>query len=59
MNKTWAWVAGVIVGLCIVGLIIGGRSERRAYWGARGLVLRNVEVTPRPIDRLMYRSPGR
>ena len=59
MNNIWAWIASVIVGLCIVGLIVGGRSDRRTYWVARGVVHRYAEVTPRPIDHLMYRSPGR
>jgi hypothetical protein len=59
MNKTWAWIFSVIVGLCIVGLIVGGRSDPRTYWVARGVVIRHAEVTPRPIDHLMYRSPGR
>jgi hypothetical protein len=59
MNKTWTWIASVIVGLCIAGLIVGGRSDRRAYWVARGVVHRYAEVAPRPIDHLMYRSPGR
>jgi hypothetical protein len=59
MSRAWAWIASVIVGLCIVGLIVAGRSDRRTYWIARGMVHRYAEVTPRPIDHLMYRSPGR
>jgi hypothetical protein len=55
MNKAWPWIASVIVGLCIVG----GRSDRQTNWVARGVVHRYAEVTPRPIDHLMFRSPGR
>jgi hypothetical protein len=59
MRNIWAWIASVIVSLCIVGLIVAGRSNRQSYWIARGMVHRQVEVTPREIDHLMQRSPGR
>jgi hypothetical protein len=59
MSKVWPWVGGIVAGLCIIGLLAYGRAERRAYWIARGAIMRQVQVTPHPIDRLMYRSPGR
>jgi hypothetical protein len=59
MNKTWAWIASVIVGLCIVGLIVAVRADRWDYWIHRGLILRQTQTTSHPIDHLLYRSPGR
>jgi len=59
MNKVWAWVFSVVVGLFIVGLLVGVRAERRAYWYAKGALVRQVQAAPHPIDRLMQRSPGR
>ena len=59
MKNIWAWIASVIVGLCIVGLIVGVRADRWAYWVHRGWLLRQTQVTSHPIDHLMYRSPGR
>jgi hypothetical protein len=43
MHKTWAWIAGVSVGLCIVGLIGDVRSDERAYSYARGALIRQVQ----------------
>jgi len=59
MSKVGAWVVAIIIALSILGLMAYGRSERRAYWFARGAVLHQVQATPHPFDRLMYRSPGR
>jgi hypothetical protein len=59
MSKVWPWVGGIVVGLCIIGLLVYGRSDRRAYWAARTVTVFHADVTPRPIDRLMERSPGR
>jgi hypothetical protein len=59
MRNTWAWIASVIVGLCIVGLIVAEREDRWAYWVHRGLIPRQTHVMSHPIDHLMYRSPGR
>ena len=59
MSKVWAWVSGITIALCILGLMAYGRAERRAYWIARGAVIRQVQVTPHPTNRLMQRSPGR
>ena len=59
MKKTGAWIAGVVVGLCIIGLILAVREDRWDYWVHRGLILRQTQVTSNPIDHLLYRSPGR
>ena len=59
MSKAWSWVGGIVVGLCIVGLLVSMRSDRQAYWFARGAVVHRAQVTPHPIDRLTQRSPGR
>jgi hypothetical protein len=59
MNKTWVWIASVIVGLCIVGLIGDVRSDEWAYLYARGALIRQVQTTSHPKNHLMYRSPGR
>jgi hypothetical protein len=59
MNKTWAWIASVVVGLCIVGLIVAVRADRWDYWVHKGGILRQTQMMSHPIDRLLYRSPGR
>jgi len=59
MSKVWPWAGGIVVGLCIMGLLVYGRAERRSYWIARGAVVHRAQVTPHPLDRLMQRSPGR
>ena len=59
VSKVWAWVCGIAIALCILGLPAYGRAERRSYWIARGAVVHHAQVTPHPIDRLMQRSPGR
>jgi hypothetical protein len=59
MSKVWPWIAGITVTLCIVALLLGGRSNREDYWTARVIVVQHApEITPTPIDRLMQRSPG-
>jgi len=58
MKKAWPWLAGIVVGLCIFGLVTSGRSERRAYWIARGATVQHVQATPQPTDMLMRRAPG-
>jgi hypothetical protein len=59
MSKVSAWIFGIAIALCILGLLAYGRVERRSYWSARGAVVHRAQVTPHPIDRLMQRSPGR
>lgn len=43
MKSIWAWIAIVIVGLCIVALIFAGGSSRQAYRVARGTIDQQVE----------------
>ena len=59
VDKIWPWVAGIAIGLCIFGLVAAGRSERRAYWAAHGVMVRQAHATPQPEDWLMRRQPGR
>ena len=59
MSKVWPWVGGIVIGLCIIGLLAYGRAERRSYWIARGAVIHRAQMTPQPIDRLTRRSLGR
>lgn len=59
MGNAWPWLAGIVVGLCIIGLMMVGRAERRAYWMARGATVQHAQVTPQPTDMLLRRSSGR
>ena len=43
MSKVWPWVGGIVVGLCIIGLLAYGRAERRSYWIARGVVIHHAQ----------------
>ncbi len=58
MRKALPWLAGIAVGMCIIGLIMAGRAERRDYWMARGATVQHAQVTPHPTDLLLRRSPG-
>jgi hypothetical protein len=58
MSRAWAWICGILVGLCIVALIAFGRSEREAYWAHRALVVshaRQAEPQPEPVMILRIR----
>jgi DNA anti-recombination protein RmuC len=50
MNNTWRWIIGIIVGLALIGLLLYGRSERRAYRIARGAIEERVEISQERID---------
>lgn len=50
MNNAWKWIAGIIVGLLLIGLLAAGRSDRQAYRAARGAVEARVELTQDRID---------
>jgi methyl-accepting chemotaxis protein len=50
MKKVWPWIAGIVVGLAIVGLLLYGGGERRAYRTARGAIEQRVEWTQERID---------
>ncbi len=56
MNKAWPWIAGILVGLLIIGLVFAASSNRQAYWVARGTVSRVVQVT-RAENITMVRFP--
>jgi hypothetical protein len=43
MSKGLAWVSGILVALCIVGLLAFGRSERQAYWARRTLIVHGTQ----------------
>ena len=45
MNKVWPWIFGIGVGLIVIALVFCARSDRQAYWVARGTVARAVQVT--------------
>ena len=44
MKTAWPWIFGIAVGLLVITLLLGGRSERSDYWIARGSVPRAVQV---------------
>jgi hypothetical protein len=56
MNKIWPWIAGIVVGLMIIGLLFAASSDRQAYWVARGAVPRAIQVT-RAEDITVVRFP--
>jgi len=46
MKAVWPWVFGIVIAVCIIGLLTSARSDRRAYWAARGAIVRHVQMTP-------------
>ena len=50
MSKVWAWIFGIAIALCILGLMAYGRSERQAYWAARGVMVHQAPDS-RPAGR--------
>ena len=54
MSKVWAWIFGIAIALCILGLMAYGRSERRAYWAARGAIVHHAQVASQPVERSLY-----
>ena len=48
MKDVWAWVFAVVIALCILTLVAYGRSERRAYWAARGAAIRVMQAEEAP-----------
>jgi hypothetical protein len=52
MSKIWAWIFGIIIALCILGLMAFGRSERRAYWAARGVIVH--QAAAQPVERSLF-----
>jgi hypothetical protein len=54
MSKVWAWIFGFAIALCILGLMASGRSERRAYWAARGVIVHQPQAATQPLERTLY-----
>jgi hypothetical protein len=56
MSKVWAWICAILIALSIIGLMAYGRSERRAYWAARGVLLRQAaaEAAAQPVERSLF-----
>ena len=40
MKTVWSWIIGIGVGLVILLMLVFDRSDRQAYWIARGAVIR-------------------
>jgi hypothetical protein len=57
MSKVWAWVLSIVMALCIFGLMAYGRSERQAYWAARGVIVHQAGA--QPIERSPFGHRGR
>ena len=54
MSKVWAWIFGIAIALCILGLMAYGRSERQAYWAARGVIVHQAQMAVQPVERSLY-----
>ena len=54
MSKVWAWIFGIAIALCILGLMAYGRSERQAYWAARGVIVHQAQAATQPVERSLY-----
>src|SRR5512138_3454350 len=50
MNKFWRWFFGIVVGALLIGLLLGGHSERKAYRIARGAIEQRTETRQARID---------
>jgi molecular chaperone GrpE (heat shock protein) len=50
MKKVWPWIVGGVVVLIILGWLFFGRSDRQAYWIARGNIEQRVEASQEQID---------
>ena len=50
MKKVWPWILGIVVGLIIVALLLGLRSNQEAYRVARGEVNARVAASQDRID---------
>ena len=54
MSKVWAWILGIAIALCILGLMAYSRSERQAYLAARGLRHIQPQTTVQPVERSLF-----
>ena len=50
MKNIWRWIIGIVVGLAIIGLVLGVRSNKQAYNVARGTIEKKTELTQTRID---------
>ncbi|MBP1703526.1 MAG: hypothetical protein H6Q38_2633 [Chloroflexi bacterium] len=62
MKKVWPWIIGVGVGLVIFSMLVFVRSDRHAYWIARGAIIRPqqvqvITVVRRPGHLKVYTQP--
>ncbi len=53
MNDVWRWVIGIAIGLVIIALVAGVRSNRQSYWVARHAMYRHVVVVQVPSDQVL------
>ena len=44
MKSIWAWIAVIVAGLLVVGLLFYGGADRRAYRRARGVIEQSVGI---------------
>jgi hypothetical protein len=54
MSKVRAWIFGIAIALCILGLLAYVRSDRQAYWAARGMIVHQAQATTQPLERTLY-----
>jgi hypothetical protein len=56
MGKVRARIFAVIIALSNLVLTACGKFERRAYWAARGVILRQaaVETAAQPVERSLF-----
>jgi hypothetical protein len=52
MSQVWAWISAGVIPLCILDLLSYGKSERQAYWAARGVVAHHAAA--QPVERSLY-----
>ena len=52
MDNLWAWVVGVLMGVCIVALLVYGRGDRQDYWAAKTAPVHHTQATPPATPRL-------
>lgn len=55
MSNTWRWIIGILVGLALLGLLVGARSNRQAYYEARDTYTHRPLVMSQVIDDKMIR----
>jgi hypothetical protein len=48
------WIFGIAIALCSLGLMAYGRSEQRAYWAARGVIVHRDQSAVQPVERSLF-----